>query len=43
MEHKAIFRKADKVPAAAVAEFLIFELLPVLTNAVAKPTEHVEA
>ena len=32
---QSAFEKADEVPAAAVAEFFIFELLPVPTNAVA--------
>ena len=37
------FEKADEVLVTAVGEFLILDLLPVLTNAVAKPTEHLEA
>ena len=36
-------KKADEVPATAVAESLNLDLLPVLTNAIAKPTEHLEA
>ena len=35
--------KADEVPATTAVQFLILDLLPVISNAVAKPAEHLEA
>lgn len=37
------FEKVDEVPSTAAVQFLIHDWLPVLSNAVAKPTEHLEA